>query len=927
MRESIVVIISAWALLAGIRPAGATIDAALQMQLGNPSGATADPNNHSHYLIQRTVEAIDYDDYLGEPNWASWDLTASDIGSSGRSSDFVTDASLPPDFYEVTTADYSGAGFDRGHMCPSADRTDNDTDNGLVFLMSNIIPQAASNNSGVWGTFEGYCRSLAQSGDELMIICGPGGFDGSLIQPSQRVLIPEYVWKVVVVIPPGPGTALSRITASTRVIAIKIPNNNSVGSAWQSYVTSPRQIEADTGFTFFTALPADVANALRDEVDGVTANSPVIAGFAPASGAVNTSVIITGAHFDSASEVTFNGISASFVVNSDTQITATVPINAVSSAISVTIPDGTAVSSTNFAVLGSSADLAVVPTHFGNFSQGDTGDTYTINVTNVGTLTSTGLVSVTDTLPSGLMATAISGVGWTVNLGTLTCARTSPLIAGAAYPPIFVTVNVATNAPASVTNIVTVSNAADANPANNSASDLTTIIPSVISGPVVSLAAWDVSTLPGGAGNYGPSPLAPTTTAPGMTVGGLTRGSGVGTGGTGAGGGWGGTDFAQSDETTAIASNEFVTFTVAAPAGEKLSFTSISQFSYRRSGTGPGSGVLQYQIGTGAFTDVTSFTYASTSTSGGSLSPINLSGVPALQNVGAGTNVIFRIVNFGGGASGTWYVYDTTKSTAPDLVVQGTLSPATASDLGISMTHAGDFTQGDVGDTYTITVTNGGTTASVGEVNVIDLLPAGLTVTSISGAGWTADLGTLTCTRSESLASGAAYPPITVIVNVDTNAAASLTNIATVSGGGDINLANNTAGDLTKIIALTPIQAWRLQWFGTTADTGDASDTMVATGDGMPNLLKYALGLNPLVPAANPVVGDISTGYLRLTLPKNPAATDVIFSVEVTADLLSPWTTDGVTVDQNTPTLLQAHGNIPVNSAAAGFIRLQVARP
>ena len=61
--------------------AGATIDAALQLQLGNPSGASADTNNHNHYLIQRTVEAIDYSDNLGEPVWASWDLTAAASGS------------------------------------------------------------------------------------------------------------------------------------------------------------------------------------------------------------------------------------------------------------------------------------------------------------------------------------------------------------------------------------------------------------------------------------------------------------------------------------------------------------------------------------------------------------------------------------------------------------------------------------------------------------------------------------------------------------------------------------------------------------------------------------------------------------------------------------------------------------------------------
>ena len=81
---------------------GATIDTSLQMQLGNPSGATANATNHDHYLIQRTVEAFDYSDNLGEPNWASWDLTSSDVGTNGGSS-FHTDTTLPSGFYEVTS--------------------------------------------------------------------------------------------------------------------------------------------------------------------------------------------------------------------------------------------------------------------------------------------------------------------------------------------------------------------------------------------------------------------------------------------------------------------------------------------------------------------------------------------------------------------------------------------------------------------------------------------------------------------------------------------------------------------------------------------------------------------------------------------------------------------------------------------------------
>ena len=101
----------------------------------------------------------------------------------------------------------------------------------------------------------------------------------------------------------------------------------------------------------------------------------------------------------------------------------------------------------------------------------------------------------------------------------------------------------------------------------------------------------------------------------------------------------------------------------------------------------------------------------------------------------------------------------------------------------------------------------------------------------------------------------------------------------------------------------------------------------MATSDGMPNLLKYALGLDPLVATNNPVVGDISTGYLRLTAPKNPEATDVSFQLEVTSDPTSAWTTNGTAVDANTLRLFQAHFITPVASSDGAFIRLRVNRP
>jgi hypothetical protein len=78
---------------------------------------------------------------------------------------------------------------------------------------------------------------------------------------------------------------------------------------------------------------------------------PTVSGFVPTSGAVASSVTLTGSGFSGASKVTFNGVSAAFTVKSATQITATVPSGATSGKIAVTTPAGTATSAASFTVV------------------------------------------------------------------------------------------------------------------------------------------------------------------------------------------------------------------------------------------------------------------------------------------------------------------------------------------------------------------------------------------------------------------------------------------------------------------------------------------------------------------------------------------------------------------------------------------------
>ena len=102
-----------------------------------------------------------------------------------------------------------------------------------------------------------------------------------------------------------------------------------------------------------------------------------------------------------------------------------------------------------------------------------------------------------------------------------------------------------------------------------------------------------------------------------------------------------------------------------------------------------------------------------------------------------------------------------------DVVFQSTLSPGP--DLTITKTHAGNFTQGQTGS-YTITVSNSGGGPTSGAVTVTESLPSGLQATSMVGTNWTCAQPVGPCIRSDGLAAGSAYSPITLTVHVVSNA-------------------------------------------------------------------------------------------------------------------------------------------------------------
>jgi len=242
----------------------APTSSSVHLTMGNPSNAVADPAQPTNYLMEKTQYALSYHRDRGTPVWTSWHLDSSWLGSTPRQNDFRADTTLPAGWYQVQGTDYSGSGYDRGHMTPSADRTKTVSDNSATFLMTNMIPQLPANNQGPWADLETYCRTLVGQGNELYIISGGSGSQGTIA--AGRVTVPSQTWKVIIVLPAGTND-VSRVTSSTRTIAVIMPNSGSINADWRSYRVSVDSVETLTGFDFFSNVPASIQAPIESVVD------------------------------------------------------------------------------------------------------------------------------------------------------------------------------------------------------------------------------------------------------------------------------------------------------------------------------------------------------------------------------------------------------------------------------------------------------------------------------------------------------------------------------------------------------------------------------------------------------------------------------------------------------------------------------------
>lgn len=213
------------------------------------------PKGKQGQVIQRTGYTLAYDKKTKTPQWVAWELTKEETkGNHERTDKFLPDPNV--EGAKVVTTDYTGSGYDRGHMAPAGDMKWSKKAMEESFYMSNICPQIHHLNTGDWNELEANTRKWARRYGSVYVTCGPiyNGSRRTQYIGKNRVKVPDAFFKVILIQSPKKTCALGFFF-----------ENEAGQRTLNEYLVSVDYLEQTTGIDFFPALPDELENVLEAE--------------------------------------------------------------------------------------------------------------------------------------------------------------------------------------------------------------------------------------------------------------------------------------------------------------------------------------------------------------------------------------------------------------------------------------------------------------------------------------------------------------------------------------------------------------------------------------------------------------------------------------------------------------------------------------
>lgn len=208
-------------------------------------------------MLMKSQFVISYDSKTLCPNYVCWKLDADRIGGKVKRTDnFHADPALSG-CVVVEKSDYSGSGYDRGHMCPAGDNKNSEVAMDESFCMTNICPQNQNLNRGAWNELEQHCRDWVRDYGTLYICCGPI-FDSDKprkigTRKDAKISVPDRFFKVILY--------LGRVPKAIGFIYPNEPCDKDI----RDYAVSVDEVEEITGMDFFYQLDNKQEKKLEKE--------------------------------------------------------------------------------------------------------------------------------------------------------------------------------------------------------------------------------------------------------------------------------------------------------------------------------------------------------------------------------------------------------------------------------------------------------------------------------------------------------------------------------------------------------------------------------------------------------------------------------------------------------------------------------------
>ena len=213
------------------------------------------PTSTTGVIINHDGYNLSYSEKHEQAEWVAYSLDKSDLVYIDRKRPyFIEDPKV-----KTKSADwrnYKKSGYDRGHLCPAADRRASEESYNETFYTSNISPQNHDFNAGIWNDLEQQTRYWAKKYNHIYVISGGILEDNLKTIGSEKVAVPNQFYKIL----------LDYTKPEIKAIAFLMPHKESTKPLY-NFVVSIDKIEQLTGIDFFPELPDDLENELESSKD------------------------------------------------------------------------------------------------------------------------------------------------------------------------------------------------------------------------------------------------------------------------------------------------------------------------------------------------------------------------------------------------------------------------------------------------------------------------------------------------------------------------------------------------------------------------------------------------------------------------------------------------------------------------------------